>query len=84
MGLKAPGGHVTWISVTTQPLQQEEDGWSVVTSVTDITDRRHAQVELQRLADHDSLTGLLNRRRLEADLTEHLAEAGAGHGLAAP
>ena len=75
MGLKAPVGHVTWISVTTQPLQQEEDGWSVVTSVTDITDRRHAQVELQRLADHDSLTGLLNRRRLEADLTA-LAQAG--------
>ena len=83
MGLKAPGGHVTWISVTTQPLQQEEDGWSVVSSVTDITDRRHAQVELQRLADHDSLTGLLNRRRLEADLTEHLARTSRDTDLGA-
>ena len=76
MGLLAPDGEVTWISVTTQPLQKEDEGWSVVTSVTDITDRRHAQVELQRLADRDTLTGLLNRRRLEADLSQYLAEAG--------
>ncbi len=65
MGLKAPDGDVTWVSVTTRPLAREADGWSVVTSVTDITDRRHAQVELQRLVDRDPLTGMFNRRRLE-------------------
>jgi diguanylate cyclase (GGDEF)-like protein/PAS domain S-box-containing protein len=76
MGLRAPSGDVTWISVTTQPLSREGEGWSVVTSVADITDRRRAQVELQRLADRDPLTGLLNRRRLESDLSRCLAEAG--------
>ncbi|HEX5909756.1 MAG TPA: diguanylate cyclase, partial [Thermoleophilaceae bacterium] len=75
MGLRSPAGEVTWISVTTKPLQREADGWSVVTSVTDITERRRAQAELQRLADRDPLTGLLNRRRLEAELVGLLAEA---------
>ena len=75
MGLRSSAGDVTWISVTTQPLQREEEGWSVVTSVTDITERRRAQSELQRLADRDPLTGLLNRRRLESDLMRLLSEA---------
>ena len=74
MGLKAPDGEITWISVTTRPLTREPDGWSVVSSVTDITDRRQAQVELQRLADRDPLTGMFNRRRLEVDLSRVLAE----------
>lgn len=83
MGLKAPDDEITWISVTTRPLALEPEGWSVVTSVTDITDRRRAQVELQRLADRDPLTGMFNRRRLEADLSRLLAEVARYDGAGA-
>jgi diguanylate cyclase (GGDEF)-like protein len=36
-------------------------------------DRRRHESELQYLADHDPLTGLLNRRAFERSLEEHLA-----------
>lgn len=42
----------------------------------DITDRRAVELRLQHLADHDPLTGLLNRRRFEAELERHVAEVG--------
>ncbi len=41
----------------------------------DITDQKRFQAELVRVANHDHLTDLFNRRRLEEELTLHLAEA---------
>ncbi len=41
----------------------------------DITDQKRFQAELVRIANHDHLTDLFNRRRLEEELTLHLAEA---------
>ena len=35
----------------------------------DITERKRFEAELQRLADHDSLTELLNRRRFVEELS---------------
>lgn len=43
--------------------------------VQDVTERRHNEDELNRLANHDPLTGLLNRRGFERRLDEHLARA---------
>ena len=40
--------------------------------VEDIADRRRYEGQLQWMADHDSLTGLLNRRRFEQELELHL------------
>jgi diguanylate cyclase (GGDEF)-like protein len=41
----------------------------------EIQERERLQRELEHLADHDPLTGVANRRRLEQDLTRELARA---------
>ncbi len=38
----------------------------------DVTDRNRFQAQLQFMADHDPLTGLLNRRKFEAELDRHV------------
>jgi diguanylate cyclase (GGDEF)-like protein/PAS domain S-box-containing protein len=39
----------------------------------DITERKRFEAQLRRLADHDPLTGLMNRRRFEEELAERVA-----------
>ncbi|MCW2997609.1 MAG: hypothetical protein JWN65_1158 [Solirubrobacterales bacterium] len=39
----------------------------------DVTERNEVHRRLQHLADHDPLTGLLNRRRFEQEVEHHLA-----------
>jgi diguanylate cyclase (GGDEF)-like protein/PAS domain S-box-containing protein len=46
---------------------------SLLVTVVDVSERKRYEKQLARLADHDPLTGLVNRRRLDADLTAHLA-----------
>jgi diguanylate cyclase (GGDEF)-like protein/PAS domain S-box-containing protein len=38
----------------------------------DVTERKHFETRLQFMADHDPLTGLLNRRKFEAELERHV------------
>ena len=38
----------------------------------DVTDRKRFEERLQFMADHDPLTGLLNRRKFEAELDRHV------------
>jgi diguanylate cyclase (GGDEF)-like protein/PAS domain S-box-containing protein len=55
-------------------LQQPAlDGPQVLLHVQDVTERRHFESRLRHLADHDPLTGLLNRRRLMEQLDHEVA-----------
>ena len=53
-----------------------------LTQIQDITERKLFEGRLQHLADHDSLTGLFNRRRFEEELSRELALA-ERHGSSA-
>jgi diguanylate cyclase (GGDEF)-like protein/PAS domain S-box-containing protein len=69
-------GTVLWTLVTAAAVRDTQGTpRHAVLQVVDITERKHVEGRLQHLADHDPLTGLLNRRRFEAELDRVLAEA---------
>lgn len=73
---------IAWAAVHTTLVRDEQgDPAYFLTQVEDITARHHYERRLQHMADHDPLTGLLNRRAYERALTEHLeADRESQHG----
>jgi diguanylate cyclase (GGDEF)-like protein/PAS domain S-box-containing protein len=69
------GGSIVWVSddAFLRSAPDEDGRWLLDGLLTDITDRKASESQLQHLADHDALTGLLNRRRFIEDLTLELA-----------
>ena len=59
------------VSVTAVP-GQEDRGTCYIVALRDITERKHAEARLTRLATHDTLTGLPNRSALESHLEAQL------------
>ncbi len=51
---------------------QDEDGAVVLSAGLDITERKQSERRIAWLADHDPLTGLVNRRRFEETLKQAL------------
>jgi len=81
-------GHPVPVEVTvammTDPGTKPEE---IIIQVRDITEAVEHERQLQRLADHDHLTGLLNRRVFEQRIRAHAgglsaerSRAGAAHG----
>ncbi len=66
-------GSIVWVMISVS-LVRDGSGQPLyfVAQIEDITARRHAAEELQDLADHDWLTGLLNRRRFTEELQREL------------
>ncbi len=59
--------------VTVSSLDTGEGGERLGLAVWhDVTERNEVHRRLQHLADHDPLTGLLNRRRFEQEVEQHL------------
>src|SRR6185312_15154187 len=66
-------GHTVWVAVHTALIRDERsEPAHFLSQIEDITARRRYELQLQHMADHDSLTGLLNRRAYERRLEEHL------------
>jgi diguanylate cyclase (GGDEF)-like protein len=63
--------------VTLSPLEDDRDDDEPLALAVwhDVTARNQSERRLQHIADHDGLTGLLNRRRFEQELERHLAIA---------
>lgn len=55
------------VEVTLSPLERPEGPWTIA-MVRDVTERKRLEHELEQAADHDALTGLLNRAALEREL----------------
>ncbi|MEA2154203.1 MAG: hypothetical protein QOE11_343 [Solirubrobacteraceae bacterium] len=74
--LIAADGHDIWTLLSGSLVQGSEGrGRQAVIQVLDITERKTFEGRLQHLADHDALTGLVNRRRFEHELDRALAHA---------
>jgi diguanylate cyclase (GGDEF)-like protein/PAS domain S-box-containing protein len=73
---KKKNGELYWEDATIAPvLDSNERILNFIAINEDITDRKHAQDELQKLAITDSLTGLLNRRHLFEIAEKEFAKA---------
>jgi diguanylate cyclase (GGDEF)-like protein/PAS domain S-box-containing protein len=78
-------GRSGWVSASYSPLLAPDgsvDG--VVAIIHDVTDRKRAELQLERSAYHDSLTGLPNRALFINRLTQVMAQSQrqAGHAFA--
>lgn len=63
------------IAAVTLAIASGLTSWLTAGVRREIGVREHLEAELRHLAEHDSLTGLFNRRRLEAELARELARA---------
>jgi len=60
------------VKITLAPLPGSDEVQAIV---RDVTARKQHEIELLRMASHDLLTGLHNRKRFEEDLSRELARA---------
>ena len=73
--VSASGGTV-WVSISNSVVRDSEGTPQMrLVQMLDISERKRFEGQLQHLADHDPLTGLINRRRFEEELERELIAA---------
>lgn len=77
--LQAKSGEVRWVDFTAGTIEFEGAS-AVLGTAFDITERKKAEAALQEAANHDPLTGLLNRRAGLAAIEERLELARSANG----
>lgn len=71
-----PDGHETWVLTTKVPLRDKQGQIIGTMGIAhDITDRKRAEMRIEYMATHDTLTGLPNRLLLEDRLGRAIALA---------
>lgn len=72
--LRNRNGHYLWVHDRGRVCERDADGrpLRVVGMVQNVTDRKNLELRLHKLASHDSLTGLLNRRESEIILNTQI------------
>ncbi len=72
-------GHWVWTQLSTSVVRTEDGEPDVLVSqIVDISRRKHDEDELRRLANTDVLTGMWNRWRFEAQLTDAVEQCRSG------
>ncbi|MFO1301028.1 MAG: EAL domain-containing protein [Burkholderiaceae bacterium] len=71
LAIERPDGKRRWFHVRAVRKAERYEGW-----IEEITARKEAEGQLKFLVDHDSLTGLLNRRGFEIHLQKAIGSAG--------
>ncbi len=61
-------GGIVWAQLDARLLRGDDGTLSMLGQIQDISQRRRHEAELQKMARHDTLTGLLNRRGLLDEL----------------
>ena len=62
------------VEISLSPLETDQ-GQLVMSAIRDVTDRKLAEAQLRLMAEHDTLTGTLNRRSFETLFAEEVAAA---------
>jgi diguanylate cyclase (GGDEF)-like protein/PAS domain S-box-containing protein len=79
-----PDGQSIWVMLSVSLVRGiDNEPLYFISQVENINERKRVERELTRLAEHDSLTGLLNRRRFQQELERELKRARRAHGRAA-
>lgn len=68
MGVHKPDGSLTWISINSQPLFESDQSkpYGVVTSFTEITIRKQAQIALQQQTEQERMISAIAQRIRES------------------
>ena len=70
-------GHIVWVRDQARWVQRDDGEGCFEGVFADVTERKLAELELTHTAQHDPLTGLVNRRQFTRELEQQLARQGS-------